>query len=161
MASKSRQRPRTAVARTIPRRQSSRRSPFMFLGGAAVIAIVALVAIVALSAASSPTATRDISVADLRTELQHKDFTLLNVKTPYIGEIDGTDLYIPYDQLESRANELPADKNAKIVVYCRTGNESTIASHTLESLGYKHIENVSGGMTAWTAAGGSLVQKNR
>ena len=27
------------------------------------------------------------------------DFTLLNVKTPYIGEIDGTDLYIPYTDL--------------------------------------------------------------
>ena len=103
----------------------------------------------------------DISPDTLATEMKAKDFTLLNVKTPYIGEISGTDLYIPYTQLAARASELPADKTAKIVVYCRSGNESAIASQTLLDLGYTNIENLDGGMNAWTASGRSLVQKNR
>jgi rhodanese-related sulfurtransferase len=103
----------------------------------------------------------NVSPDALASAMTHKDFTLLNVKTPYIGEIQGTDLYIPYDQLAVRASELPADRAAKIVVYCRTGHESAIAAQTLLDLGYTNIENLDGGMTAWTASGRPLVQLSR
>ena len=93
--------------------------------------------------------------------MQSKDFTLLNVKTPYIGEIEGTDLYVPYDQLTARASQLPADKGARIVVYCRSGNESAIASQTLIDLGYTNIWNLAGGIIAWQDSGRAIVQKNR
>lgn len=93
--------------------------------------------------------------------LQTKSFTLVNVKTPYIGEIDGTDLYIPYDQLTARASQLPVAKDAKILVYCRSGAESAIASQSLLDLGYTNIWNLDGGMNAWQSSGRSLVNKNR
>ncbi len=97
----------------------------------------------------------------LAAMLQKKDFTLLNVKTPYIGEIDGTDLYIPYTQLTARATELPTDRSAPIVVYCRTGNESAIAAQTLLDMGYTDIVNLDGGMTAWTASGRQIIDRGR
>ncbi len=128
---------------------------------AGALGVVAVIAIGLVLLLGSGSAVRNISVADLRAELAHKDFTLLNVKTPYIGEISGTDLYIPYTELSARASELPANKAAKIVVYCRSGAESAIASQTLLNLGYTNIENLDGGMNAWTASGRSLVQKNR
>lgn len=93
--------------------------------------------------------------------LTNKDFTLLNVKTPYSGEIDGTDLYIPYDQLNARASELPSGKSAKILVYCRSGVESAQAAQTLLNLGYTNVWNLDGGMNAWQASGRTLVNKNR
>jgi rhodanese-related sulfurtransferase len=93
--------------------------------------------------------------------LNAKDFTLLNVKTPYIGEIAGTDLYIPYTDLAARTSQLPSNKSARIVVYCRSGNESAIAAQTLIDLGYTTIDNLDGGMNAWTASGRQLVQLNR
>ncbi len=93
----------------------------------------------------------------LEAMLKQKDFTFINVKTPYIGEIQGTDKYLPYDQIAARASELPADKAAPVVVYCRTGRESAIAAQTLIDLGYTDILNLDGGMTAWTASGRSLV----
>jgi rhodanese-related sulfurtransferase len=93
--------------------------------------------------------------------LQAKDFTMINVKTPYIGEIDGTDLYIPYDQLTVRASELPQSKGARVLVYCRSGTESAIAAQTLLNLGYTNVWNLDGGMNAWQASGRSLVHKNR
>ncbi len=93
--------------------------------------------------------------------LTTKDFTFVNVKTPYIGEIDGTDLYIPYDQLSARASQLPANKSAKILVYCRSGVESAQAAQTLLSLGYTNVWNLDGGMNAWQSSGRTLVQKNR
>ncbi|HEX7492086.1 MAG TPA: rhodanese-like domain-containing protein, partial [Candidatus Limnocylindrales bacterium] len=63
----------------------------------------------------------NVTADQLAGMMTKKDFTLVNVKTPYIGEIDKTDLYIPYDQLKARAAQLPADKTARILVYCRSG----------------------------------------
>ena len=103
----------------------------------------------------------NITPDTLSAMLAKKDFTLLNVKTPYSGEIAGTDLYIPYTDLVARASQLPSDKGARIVVYCRSGNESAIASQTLIDLGYTNIDNLDGGMNAWTASGRQLVQLNR
>jgi rhodanese-related sulfurtransferase len=103
----------------------------------------------------------NVTPDQLADMLTHKDFTLVNVKTPYIGEIDGTDLYIPYDQLSARASQLPADKSAKILVYCRSGVESAQAAQTLLNLGYTNVWNLDGGMNAWQSSGRTLVQKNR
>jgi rhodanese-related sulfurtransferase len=103
----------------------------------------------------------NITPNTLAAKLASKDFTLLNVKTPYIGEIAGTDLYIPYTDLVTRKSELPADKAAPIVVYCRSGAESAAAAQTLLALGYTNILNLDGGMNAWTASGRALVQLNR
>jgi rhodanese-related sulfurtransferase len=152
---------------------SNQRPTWPWLVGGAVVAVVA-VALVLVMAMGGPSTTSDgtvvradggswtdISADTLATKLESKDFTLLNVKTPYIGEIEGTDLYIPYTDLEARADELPTDKAAPIVVYCRSGNESAIASQTLLDLGYTNIENLDGGMNAWAASGRSLIQLNR
>jgi rhodanese-related sulfurtransferase len=132
-------------------------------GLVAALAVVALVAAVALGAfrTATPTTWTNVSADQLASMLQHKDFTFVNVKTPYIGEIDGTDLYIPYDQIAARAAELPQNKDAKILVYCRSGAESAQAAQTLLNMGYTNIWNLDGGMNAWTASGRTLVQKNR
>jgi rhodanese-related sulfurtransferase len=103
----------------------------------------------------------NVTPDQLAEMLAHKDFTLLNVKKPYYAEIEGTDLYIPYDQLAARASELPSDKNAKILIYCRTGTTSKIGAQTLLDLGYTDIWNLDGGMVAWTASGRTLVNLNR
>jgi rhodanese-related sulfurtransferase len=93
--------------------------------------------------------------------LQTKDFTLLNVKTPYMGEISGTDLHIPYDQLSARAGELPANKTARILVYCRSGVQSALGAQTLLDLRYTNVWNLDGGMNAWQGSGRALVNLNR
>ena len=96
----------------------------------------------------------DVTPNTLATMLRAEAFTLLNVKTPYVGEIDGTDLYIPYTDLGTRRTELPADRASQILVYCRTGNQSAIAAQTLLDLGYTNIVNLDGGMEGWVRAAG-------
>ncbi len=94
----------------------------------------------------------DVSVAELQSMLENKDFTFVNVHIPFEGDIAGTDLSIPYDQVAQNLDELPG-KEAKIVLYCRSGRMSDIAARELVSLGYSNISNLVGGMVAWEAAG--------
>lgn len=98
----------------------------------------------------------DISVDGLASMLENKDFPLVNVHVPYEGEIEGTDDFIPFDQIEQNVDKLPADKDARVVIYCRSGSMSTISARTLVELGYTDVWNLDGGMIAWEASGRPL-----
>ena len=99
----------------------------------------------------------DITAARLADMLEAKDFTLVNVHIPYDGEIAPTDLFIPFDEVEDRLADLPA-REAKIVLYCRSGSMSAIAARTLVAAGYTNVWNLDGGMNAWRALGYPVVQ---
>lgn len=95
----------------------------------------------------------EISVNMLQSLLKDKDIALVNVHIPYEGNIPNTDITVPFDQIAQNLDQLPADKNSKIVLYCRSDRMSTIASATLVGLGYTNIYNLNGGMLAWENAG--------
>lgn len=100
-------------------------------------------------------AYNNISAQELNTMLNNKDFVFVNVHIPFEGNIADTDLSIPYNQITEPANfaQLPADKTAKIVLYCRSGRMSAIAAEELVKLGYTNIWDLKGGMLEWERAG--------
>src|SRR3989304_8724268 len=75
-------------------------------------------------------AYQNVTPDEFNTMLKNKDFVFVNVHIPFAGNIAGTDLSIPYDQITApeQFSQLPADKNAKIVLYCRSGRMSAIAA---------------------------------
>lgn len=105
------------------------------------------------SSAPATASFRELTVAELAEALADKDFVLVNVHIPYEGDIPGTDLSIPYNKMADEAPELLPDKDAKIVLYCRSGSMSRTAAQALAELGYTNVWDVPGGMIAWKAAG--------
>lgn len=101
----------------------------------------------------------NVSATKLKAMLDKKDFTFINVHIPYEGEIASTDAFVPYNEIEKNLDKLPADKNAKIVLYCRSGRMSAIAAETLVRLGYTNVWNMEGGMIAWETLGLPLKTK--
>jgi rhodanese-related sulfurtransferase len=95
----------------------------------------------------------DVGVAELQTMLANKDFTFVNVHIPFEGDIANTDLSIAYNEIEQNLGMLPAEKDAKIVLYCRSDRMSRIAAETLVDLGFTNVWNLDGGMVAWEQAG--------
>lgn len=63
------------------------------------------------------------------------------------GHIAGA-ILIPEYEITERAEELISDKNALILVYCRSGRRSKIASDNLVKLGYNNVKEF-GGIIDW------------
>ena len=72
-----------------------------------------------------------VSAKELKKQLAQKNFTFINVHTPYEGEIEKTDSFIAYDQIVAQSAGLPKDKNAPIILYCKSGRMSTEALLTV------------------------------
>ena len=122
---------------------------FLFLVAAACQANPATGEVVSVAGGSY----KDIPASELATMLKNKDFVFINVHIPFAGNIAGTDLSIAYDEIGQNLSQLRTDKNAKIVLYCRSGRMSEITAEELVSLGYKNIWNLKGGMVGWEEAG--------
>ena len=64
---------------------------------------------------------------------------------------------VPFDDIESSADQLPTDKGATLAIYCRSGNMSADAAVDLAAMGYTDVVDLEGGMVAWEAAGLELI----
>lgn len=102
---------------------------------------------------------KNITASQLNQMLPNKDFYFINVHVPYAGEIVNTDAFIPFDAISANLSKLPKNKNAKIVLYCRSGMMSDVASQRLNELGYINVYNLSGGMNEWEKQGYTLIKK--
>lgn len=59
--------------------------------------------------------------------------------------------HIPRGILEFMIADHPdfQDKNASVVVYCKTSGRSALATATLQQLGYTQVHSMLGGFDAW------------
>lgn len=78
----------------------------------------------------------DYIIIDARTEEEFNE-----------GHIEGA-ILIPEYEIASRAEKELPDKDALILVYCRSGRRSKIASEELVNLGYTNVKEF-GGIIDW------------
>ncbi|ENQ3077517.1 rhodanese-like domain-containing protein [Bacillus cereus] len=113
------------------------------------IAIIALIALFILSRLLPVKGVKNISGKELKDEMKKKNKQLIDVRTR--GEFRGNHIpgfrNMPLNELIQQANSL--DKNKEVIVICQSGMRSKQAAKVLKKMGFKHIINVSGGMSAW------------
>lgn len=136
------------------RLRSTLRRPGTQIG---ILLVVGLIIFLILQSAnqrnSKPTSLpAEISVSEAYTKYQSGAF-FLDVRT----QEEWNQLHapnstlIPLDQLPSRLNEIPKDK--EIVVVCRSGNRSQQGRDILLNAGFTQVTSMQGGLTDWQAAG--------
>ena len=95
----------------------------------------------------------EISAVDLKKKLDGgEDFLLIDVREQdenAIARIPGSTL-IPLSAFQQRAGELDDKKDHEIVIHCKLGGRSMQACQYLESLGFKKLVNLVGGIAAWS-----------
>ncbi len=90
--------------------------------------------------------------------------TFLSEKSPQIidvrsqaeydkdGYIEGATL-IEFPAFLDSLDQLPAEKDAPVLVYCASGHRGGMAMMALRLMGYTEVYNLNGGLGAWKAAG--------
>lgn len=101
-----------------------------------------------------------VDVEEASRMADNKETFILDVRTPaeYADGHLANSVLVPLQEIERRANDLPADKNRPILVYCRSGNRSGRAQQFLRENGYANVFNLKGGILAWTADQKTLVK---
>lgn len=104
-----------------------------------------------LSDTSAPKSEyKKITSEQAKKMLDTKQVILLDVRTQSEfdeGHIENAVL-IPYTEINQKAPSMLPDKNKKILVYCRSGRRSEIASRELVKMGYSDVYDF-GGITDW------------
>jgi rhodanese-related sulfurtransferase len=106
-------------------------------------------------------AYQDLNVKQFYEMMQkEKNVIILDVRTPQEyqeGHISNT-INIPVQILGQQLDKLKNFKDKKILVYCRSGHRSAIASQILDRAGFKNVYNLKGGLLEWKASGLPLVK---
>jgi molybdopterin/thiamine biosynthesis adenylyltransferase/rhodanese-related sulfurtransferase len=69
------------------------------------------------------------------------------------GHIPGA-VHVPRGYLESRIDAAAPDRDARVILYCASGQRSALAAHTLKDLlGYSNVASMTGGITLWKDRG--------
>lgn len=93
----------------------------------------------------------EISIGEAMAIHEKKEAVFLDVREPHeymAGHIRGA-INVPQGLLESKIGKEIPDKNAKIVVYCRTERRSASAVQTLSRMGYRNAVSLKGGWEAF------------
>jgi len=96
---------------------------------------------------------KGISTAEVKRKLDSREsFFFLDARGPDEYEqmrLGVGEHLIPLGSLRSRLNELPADKNAEIVCYCKISLRGYEAACILTGRGWTNVKVMEGGILAW------------
>lgn len=125
------------------------------------LAPVAVTALLLTGCSSgSSDAISDVDVAEAQQIVEQGDAVILDVRTPEefaAGHLPGA-VNINVESIDFADRVAGLDEATETLVYCRTGNRSGVATDEMAKLGFTDMSDLQGGIEAWTADGGEVVQ---
>ena len=101
------------------------------------------------------TINKTINPTEFEQKLKQSEIQLIDVRTPeeYAdGGITGSvNLNYNSADFEQRIGQL--DKNKTVLVYCLSGGRSGKAANQMNSMGFKEVYNMQGGLVQWRSEG--------
>lgn len=82
--------------------------------------------------------------------------TIIDVRTKAEWDKDGYiegSINLPFSDFFANMDQVPADKDARIIVLCASGHRGSMVLMALRLMGYTDVVNLAGGLNAWKGAG--------
>ena len=97
---------------------------------------------------------RCIDLSQARELIEAGGITLLDVREKVendAGHIEGS-FHISRGVLEMQIENNPAfkERDAAVIVYCKSGGRSALAAATLQGMGFSNLYSLEGGFDAWS-----------
>ncbi len=102
--------------------------------------------------------TKEITVAVAKADIDAGKAVVLDCRTEdeyKKGHVPGA-VHLQRGLLEFKADKKFPDKDAYIIVYCKTGGRSLLSADTLNKMGYKNAVSMDGGWKGWVKEGGAV-----
>ena len=93
----------------------------------------------------------DITAQELKQKIENgDDFVLIDVREQHEhDEFNVGGKLIPLGEVMGSISKLQDQKDAEVVVYCRSGGRSGMAQQILQGAGFSNVRNLLGGMLTW------------
>ena len=121
------------------------------IGSLFILALAAYMAFLATDEPVYESTVIFVTSSEARIKIkEHQDVFILDVRSneEFVARRIPGAVNIPYTMIRARQDLLPGDRQAQIMVYCRTGRRAAIAANELLALGYINVI-VFPGMVSW------------
>ncbi|MHA1673930.1 MAG: rhodanese-like domain-containing protein [Promethearchaeota archaeon] len=99
--------------------------------------------------------TVEVAYQMIMNSKEFPDLIILDVRTQ--GEYDeghlNNSILVPHDEIASNIDDIIQYQNTTVLMHCRSGSRSVVASTTLLSYNFSKIYNMLGGYNDWVAKG--------
>lgn len=111
--------------------------------------------------ANLPEGFYSIKADKLAEELAGSDLpTIIDVRSKGEWDKDGYiegSINLPFSDFFANIDQIPQDKDARIIVLCASGHRGSMVMMGLRLMGYTDVINLNGGLNAWKSAGMPVV----
>lgn len=101
------------------------------------------------------TAYREVTASEAAEFIRNLDPVILDVRTrrEFVGGHLKDAKLVPIHTLQSQLADLAPYRDQPVLLYCRTGNRSTVAAKILVDQGFSNVVNLRRGIVEWARAG--------
>ena len=123
--------------------------------------MIALTMIIKLELENRFSKVKQVNTAEAVRLMDDESLVILDTREAQefdSGYIKGA-VHIPMSQMKKRIGELEKYKSRPVLIYCRSGSRSSHTGKLLSNAGFENVQNLAGGMMAWSSANLPTIKK--